>query len=192
LLIVAVGLGVGARAWSRQASANKLHGNYNAREILQKATPICQAVAPAGVDLRLTATPLTGRWRNGIWCVWAIYGEERGNRLRVYVLMDAFSAQPMLISDTSRSKPQTSARRLARSEALFSARQWMKQLQIARGKSRWKLTHESSRRQDGWAFIWRSMDRRARIIVNKETGALLSAEVLRPHVLEIESTLSGA
>ena len=168
------------RAHQVRAQQERPYGHYTAAQILDRAAPLCRAVAPEAGDLDLSVRrDLPDQANQHLWDVVA---RGRGGRDILNLCWNADTGEAYIVSHWFVPGPRSSLPPpLSRREAIAAAWNWLRALGIAERAPHWHLAGAPQKGDRVWSICWQADSRTAAIKVDDDTGALVKAQSWRTH-----------
>ena len=167
------------RARQVLARQTRPYATFTAQQVLDRAAPLCRAIAPEAIDLRVSAdhsreiAPLQ---------FWSAVGTDTAGRDIVWLGWNADTNELCFVGHELHALHNGKLPSLSRDQAILAAWQWMRVLGFAQRVSRWRLASPPKRCGTwggAWLVRWRAGDRAVSIIVGTHAGELRVAQSWR-------------
>jgi len=159
--------------WHVRTQQERRYGLYTARQIFDRAEPLCYLLVPRADRLTLSIEHTPERAHPCAWIVEA--DDEVGNNV-LRLAWDATNGDLWYVSVVSLSSwIPTEGKGMAPTsrEAVRAAWSWVSGLGFAEPGTRWRLVCALQRRREGWQIIWKAEGREAVIRVDISAEELI-------------------
>jgi hypothetical protein len=180
LIPIALAVFLSVHTRKMQAEQTKPFGVYNAQQVLSMAERLCQKLAPEKGDLRLSVDQNVAMEPGGVqrreWEVDCL--DKTGTNVFEFD-WDADTGELIQVLGFlpfSLSKEHTP---LEREAAVFTARQWLHTLGMARDESQWQAEPAPKLSGTLWIVRWQARDRTVILQIDRYSGELQAARKRR-------------